>query len=135
MATRARSAARSWDRRARPHEPKAGTDHHSAGEQKTDVPPHPGSARRCLVDVVDAQKDVVDQAFDDIEHAPTAQHRAGKLHAGPGKTMILSRPPEQKDARDDQHIRETMEDPIPQRVMRRLAMLSTGYQLLSIWCH
>ena len=71
----------------------AADQHGSTPDQEADVPEDPLLPRHGLVDMVDAEQVMIDDAFDQVEQTEADQERAGEQLGRPSYVPATGRPP------------------------------------------
>jgi hypothetical protein len=109
-----------------PEQEPAADQHRSPPGKEAQVPVDPLLPRHRLVDVVDPEKVVVDDAFDQVEDAEAHEDAPHQELTQPAEMGPTGRPPQDDQAEHDEHVRGRVEQPVPERVDLEVSTLVGG---------
>jgi hypothetical protein len=69
-----------------------------------------------LIDMMNSKQVVIDDAFDQVEDAPTKQRRAPDQFSRPIHVSRMRNAPQPVQSEHDEDVRHAVEDAVPQRV-------------------
>src|SRR5215213_1974789 len=99
---------------ARAHDHPACDEHRHTPHQEADIPIDAVLDRNQLIDVVNAEELVVNEALDHIEGPKAYQHRANEQLVRPIKMAAMRVMPEDEQASHDEDIGTTVKNTVPE---------------------
>lgn len=100
--------------------------HQRSPYEKTNIPVDPLLGRHGLIDMMDAEQMMIDDAFHKMEDSKTHQYRAGQHFARPGRMRLARFTPENCQAGGCENVGRNVKETVPHNIEFKIIKIVRG---------